>query len=130
MSEIKVKYSKAELEQVIEAVKKADNSNSMYPHSWARCAKILASECIALRAENKQLCALLAEKYEIYLLNCAEIDKLRAELEAKTKAVEEAREVFDDMENTDGSLSLTKRAHRLILEWLTAHPREEQNGDE
>jgi hypothetical protein len=47
----KIKYSKSELEGVIRAVETAENSDSMYVHSWARCAKILASECVTLRAD-------------------------------------------------------------------------------
>jgi hypothetical protein len=46
-----------------------------------------AAELAELKADNNKLSALLAEKYEIYLQNCAEIDKLNTELDEARRII-------------------------------------------
>ena len=60
-------------------------------------------------AENDKLRALLAEKYEIYLLNCAEIDRLQ-------KRVKDARNIIGQ------SLMFLKgwEVHKYATQWLLA----------
>ena len=70
----KIKYSKSELEGVIKEVEKAENSDSMYIHSWARCAKILAAECVSLRAELEHRTNMENAEIEINLNLRKELD--------------------------------------------------------
>ena len=74
------------------------------------------------RAENGKLSALLAEKYEIYLQNCAEIDQLNIELEAMFQATVS---VLGDNEHRGRVTEQTlKLCRNTVCAYLAAHPKE------
>ena len=67
--------------------------------------------------ENVLCLATLAEKYEIYLLNCAEIDKLQ-------KAVEEAEKIFMRMHTLGVDGDWLNSDELQVKTWLTKYGRQ------
>lgn len=120
----------AELEATITQNEAFRQANDELRKGWNDCYETNQE----LRAENKKLCALLAEKYEIYLQNCAEIDRLSKERQEAREHLErllEATEDFlalppDDMKDfmpcsqptTASDCRLLTAAHRMASEWM------------
>ena len=88
--------------------------NAFYDHWYFVQAR---DELAQLRTDNSKLCALLAEKYEIYLLNCAEIDKLQ-------KAVEEAEKIFMRMHTLGVDGDWLNSDELQVKTWLAKYGRQ------
>ena len=106
-------------ETIVRLMEDKKDLAEMMVHSIAERAQ-LRKDLEEARAENGKLSALLAEKYEIYLQNCAEIDQLNIELEAMFQATVS---VLGDDEHrghtTKGTLELCRNT---VYAYVAAHP--------
>lgn len=79
-------------------------------------------ELIKRQREIEKLSALLAEKYEIYLQNCAEIDQLKIELEAFFQATVSV--LGDDEHRGHTTERVLELCRKTVVAYLAAHPQE------